>query len=84
LEKTLQFISKSHVAKMNDLEVTFFDWLNIDNLEMELIEFQESSTWVNKFVKLGEALEEIECAVDAEYSIQKPENLILEQWNSLP
>jgi hypothetical protein len=36
------------------------------------------------FVKLGEELEEIECAVDAEYSIQKPENLILEQWNSLP
>jgi hypothetical protein len=53
-------------------------------LETELIEFQESSAWVNKFVKLGEALEEIECAVDAEYSTQKPENLILEQWNSLP
>jgi hypothetical protein len=44
---------------MSDLEVTFIDWLNIDNLEMELIEFQESSTWVNKFVKLGEALEEM-------------------------
>jgi hypothetical protein len=48
LEKTLQFISKPRVAKMSDLEVTFFDWLNIDNLEMELIEFQESSTWVKK------------------------------------
>jgi hypothetical protein len=34
--------------------------------------------------QLGEALEEIECAVDAEYSIKKPQNLILEQWNSLP
>jgi hypothetical protein len=68
LSRTLQFISKPHVAKMSDLQVTFFHWLNIDNLEMELIEFQESSTWVNKFVKLGEALEEIGCAVGAEYS----------------
>ncbi|KAJ4437482.1 hypothetical protein ANN_17626 [Periplaneta americana] len=47
LEKTLQFISKPHIAQMSDLKVSFLEWLDIDHLEMEFIEFHESSTWMD-------------------------------------
>lgn len=57
--------------------MTFFEWLDIDSLVIELIEFKDNSTWMNNFNGLGEVIEDVECT-DTNFCIQKSENLSLE------
>ncbi|XP_060865082.1 general transcription factor II-I repeat domain-containing protein 2A-like [Metopolophium dirhodum] len=40
LEPTFQFLINPHTITYDELDLSFFEWLNIENLEMELIEFQ--------------------------------------------
>ncbi|KAL4120527.1 hypothetical protein QTP88_013199 [Uroleucon formosanum] len=48
---------------------------------MELIEFQGSNIWRNKFINLNNELENNHCEIDRNI---KSENLILNEWKSLP
>ncbi|XP_050521325.1 general transcription factor II-I repeat domain-containing protein 2A-like [Daktulosphaira vitifoliae] len=64
-----------------ELKLSFFEWLNIDNLEMELIEFQGSNIWRNKFINLNNELENNHHEIGRNF---KSENLILNEWKSLP
>lgn len=61
-----------------------FEWLNIDNLEMELVEFQSSSIWKQKFISLRADLEERERdRLHGSGSCNQDEELLL-AWNSIP
>lgn len=41
-----------HKIEFKNLELKFFSWLNINNLEIELVEFQNSFLWRKKFEDL--------------------------------
>ena len=86
MDSTLQFIISPHTIKFEDIETTFFSWLNIDHLEVELMEFQNSTIWKNKFLELTSALEKkISCCDNAEEAPEeKIENIILKVWNAIP
>jgi len=81
LEPTFQFLINPHKITYDELDLFFFEWLNIENLEMELIEFQGNVIWRNKFINLNSELEKNYCEI---YSSIKTENLILIEWKSLP
>lgn len=81
LEPTFQFLINPHKITYDELDLSFFEWLNIENLEMELIEFQGNVIWRNKFINLNSELEKNYCEIDSSI---KTENLILIEWKSLP
>ena len=45
---------------MEDLNLRSFDWMDIEDFQMELIDFKASSLWTSKFVDLRKSLETIE------------------------
>lgn len=55
LESTLEFLINPHIIKFDELKLSFLEWLNIENLTIEIIEFQGSYTWRNKFIDLNNA-----------------------------
>ncbi|XP_066461121.1 general transcription factor II-I repeat domain-containing protein 2B-like [Eleutherodactylus coqui] len=82
LETTLYFLTSPDKAKFEDLDFSCLQSLDLGNLEMELLEFQENSIWKNKFSDLRQQLEEIEGMTND--STPSSENEILKVWNSLP
>ncbi|XP_032064308.1 uncharacterized protein LOC116502537 [Thamnophis elegans] len=60
METTLCFLTSPDKAKFEELDLSCLHWLDLENLEMELLEFQESSMWKNKFCDLRETLEKME------------------------
>ncbi|XP_034288864.1 general transcription factor II-I repeat domain-containing protein 2A-like [Pantherophis guttatus] len=87
METTLCFLTSPDKAEFEELDLSCVHWLDLENLEMELLEFQESSMWKNKFYGLRETLEKIErMAKDTTVSSDAvtSENEILKVWNSLP
>ncbi|GFV95078.1 dimer_Tnp_hAT domain-containing protein [Trichonephila clavipes] len=48
------------VISFDKLNLSQFDWLEIEELEMQLIDFQSSSVWIQKFIEAREKLELIE------------------------
>ncbi|GBL84395.1 hypothetical protein AVEN_100476-1 [Araneus ventricosus] len=51
LSETLKFIMYPDVTSFDKLNLSLFDWLEIEEFEMQLIEFQSSSTWIQKFIE---------------------------------
>ena len=49
--------------KMEELNLQKFSWIDMDKFEMELIEFQCSSIWKQKFIDLRVDLEDVEKAI---------------------
>lgn len=91
LDATLQFIQFPHTIQFEDLKLLKFDWLDLSNLEMELVDFQESAVWKTKFIDLNLKLQEKEVkslvlnvTKEHEPLENRVENLILAEWNSLP
>ncbi|GFU03584.1 general transcription factor II-I repeat domain-containing protein 2A [Trichonephila clavipes] len=83
LSETFKFIIYPDVISF-DLNLSQFDWLEIEELEMQLIDFQSSSTWIQKFIETRKKLELIE-AERLTSNISKNTNYeILETWNSIP
>ncbi|XP_048344612.1 general transcription factor II-I repeat domain-containing protein 2A-like [Sphaerodactylus townsendi] len=82
METTLCFLTYPDKARFEELDLSCLHWLDLGNLEMELLEFQKSSIWKNKFYDLRETLEKIERMT--EESTVSSENEILKVWNSLP
>ncbi|XP_034277662.1 uncharacterized protein LOC117668096 isoform X2 [Pantherophis guttatus] len=82
METTLYFLTSPDKAKFEELDLSCLNWLDLENLEMELLEFQENRIWKNKFYDLRETLEKMErMTTDSTVS---SENEILKVWNSLP
>ncbi|XP_072282288.1 uncharacterized protein [Pyxicephalus adspersus] len=82
METTLCFLTSPDKANFEELDLSCLHWLDLENLEMELLEFQESSIWKNKFYDLRETLEKMEEITN--YCTGSSENKILKVWNSLP
>jgi len=56
METTLRFLTFPDQAKFQELDLSCLYWLDLENLEMELLEFQENTMWKNKFYDLREIL----------------------------
>ena len=60
LDATLHFIQFPHAIQFEALKLSKFDWLDLSNLEMELVDFQENAVWKTKFIDLNLKLQEEE------------------------
>ncbi|GFW21394.1 uncharacterized protein TNCV_1532191 [Trichonephila clavipes] len=60
LSETFQFIMYLDVISFDKLNLSQFDWLEIKEFEMQLIDFQSSSIWIQKFIETRKKLELIE------------------------
>ena len=56
----LRFLTFPDQAKFEELGLSCIYWLDLENLEMELMEFQENPIWKNAFYNLRETLSKIE------------------------
>ena len=84
LEKILLIIKNPDKTDFTKLKMDLFEWLNIDNLEMELVEFQSSFILKQKFISLRASLEEHERdRLHGSGSCNQDEELLL-AWNSIP
>ena len=79
-ESTSEFLINSHI-NFDKFELSFFEWLSIENLEMELEFFQGSNIWRNNFINLNNWLENNHSEIGRNV---KSENLILNEWKSHP
>ncbi|KAK1343817.1 hypothetical protein QTO34_014370 [Cnephaeus nilssonii] len=59
LEQTMKIIKYPDVVVYSSLELNGFQWMQIDDLEMQLAEFQDS-IWAQVFVNLRSKLENLE------------------------
>lgn len=75
LEPTLQFLINVHKIKFDGLELIWFQLLNIEDLELELLEFQNSVILRHKFINLNFELEKENCEFDC-----NTENLFFIEW----
>ncbi|GFT37028.1 uncharacterized protein TNCV_175471 [Trichonephila clavipes] len=60
LSETFKFVMYPDVISFDKLNLSQFDWLEIEDLEMQLINFQSSSIWIQKFIETRKKLELIE------------------------
>ncbi|GBN65706.1 hypothetical protein AVEN_161414-1 [Araneus ventricosus] len=51
LSETLKIIMYPDVTSFDKLNLSQFDWLEIEEFEMQLIDFQSTSTWIQKFIE---------------------------------
>ncbi|GBL99059.1 hypothetical protein AVEN_227557-1 [Araneus ventricosus] len=84
LSETLKFIMYPDVTSFDKLNLSQFDWLEIEEFEMQLIDFQSSSMWIQKFIETRKELESIETERLTSNINKNANNKILETWNSLP
>ncbi|GFS97798.1 dimer_Tnp_hAT domain-containing protein [Trichonephila clavipes] len=74
----------SDVISFDKLNLSQFDWLEIEELEMQLIDFQSSSIWIQKFIETRKKFELIEAERLTSNISKNTSNEILETWNSIP
>lgn len=83
-EETLKFILYPDTIPCEKLNLKVLEWLNFNELEMELVEFQSSTIWNQKFVDLRNDLEIIESNRLLDKINKIAEDEILTTWNSIP
>lgn len=84
-DETSRFIKYPDTALFENLNLEIFNWLDITDFEMQLVELQTSTIWKQKFVDLRMKLEEIERDRLMQGATQvSAENEILTVWNNLP
>ncbi|GFX18108.1 uncharacterized protein TNCV_1577871 [Trichonephila clavipes] len=84
LSETFKFIMYPNVISFDKLNLSQFDWLEIEELEMQLIDFQSSSIWIQKYIETRKKLELIEAERLTSNISKNTSNEILETWNSIP
>ncbi|GFW95546.1 dimer_Tnp_hAT domain-containing protein [Trichonephila clavipes] len=84
LSETFKFIMYPDVISFDKLNSSQFDWLEIEELEMQLIDFQSSSIWIQKFIETRKKLELIEALRLTSNISKNTSNELLETWNSIP
>ncbi|KAK1345511.1 hypothetical protein QTO34_007969 [Cnephaeus nilssonii] len=83
LEQTMKIIKYPDVVVYSSLELNGFQWMQIDDLEMQLAEFQDS-IWAQVFVDLRSKLENLErCRLENQEECHY-EQEIWSVWNRLP
>ena len=61
-----------------------FDWMDLNDFEMQLVELQCSSIWKQQFIDLRMQLETMERDRLSTVTEQTAENEVLKVWNALP
>ena len=85
LEGTAKFMKFPDCIKMEELNLQKFLWIDMDEFEMQLIEFQSSSIWKQKFIDLRVDLENIEKRrLEKGIPERGAENELLQTWNAIP
>ncbi|GFT32080.1 general transcription factor II-I repeat domain-containing protein 2A [Trichonephila clavipes] len=84
LLETFKFIMYPDVISFDKLNLSQFDWLEIEELELQLIDFQSSSMWIQKFIETRKKLELIEAERLTSNISKNTSNEILETWNLIP
>ncbi|GFW01970.1 uncharacterized protein TNCV_1148501 [Trichonephila clavipes] len=84
LSEAFKFIMYPDVISFDKLNLFQFDWLEIEELEMQLIDFQSSSIWIRKFIETRKKLELIEAERLTSNISKNTSNEILETCNSIP
>ena len=59
-----------------DLDLSLFDWVNVGDFRMQLIDLRSSVLWTSKFAELRQAIETVDC--------KNRLMLISQCWASLP
>ncbi|GFW83504.1 dimer_Tnp_hAT domain-containing protein [Trichonephila clavipes] len=72
------------VISFDKLNLSQFDWLEVEELEMQLIDFHSSSIWIQKFIETRKKLELIEEERLTSNISKNTSNEILETWSSIP
>ncbi|XP_064110289.1 general transcription factor II-I repeat domain-containing protein 2A-like [Macrobrachium nipponense] len=75
MDPVFSFLIRPDTFKYSDLDTTLFEWMETEELEMQLIDFQASTLWSAKFKDLREILES---------SKNDHATSILRSWASLP
>lgn len=70
------FIANHSTDEYKELELQLFSWMDLDDLEVQMAEFQEHSVWKSRFTELRKEIEILEDYVHKE-SYASTENLIL-------
>ncbi|GFU29638.1 general transcription factor II-I repeat domain-containing protein 2A [Trichonephila clavipes] len=84
LSETFKFIMYPDVFSFDKLNLSQFNWLEIEEFERQLIDFQSSSIWIQKFIETRKKLELIEAERLASNISKNTSNKILETRNSIP
>ncbi|GFW10449.1 uncharacterized protein TNCV_892441 [Trichonephila clavipes] len=84
LSETFKFIMYPDVISFDKQNLSQFDWLEIEELEMQMIDFQSSSTWIQKFIETRKKLKLIEAERLTSNISKNTINEILETWNLIP
>lgn len=84
LSETLKFIVYPDVISVDKLNLSKFSWLEIEEIEMQLIDFQSSSIWIQKFIELRKELEINEIERLSGSMSTNANTKIMETWNSIP
>ena len=75
MSPVFSFLIRPDTFKYSDLDANLFEWMEIEELEMQLIDFQASSLWSARFKDLREI---------RETSKNDHAASILRSWTSLP
>ncbi|GFS84234.1 dimer_Tnp_hAT domain-containing protein [Trichonephila clavipes] len=84
LSETFKFIMYPDVISFDKLNLSQFNWMEIEELEMQLIDFQSSSIWIQKFIETRKKLELIEAERLTSNISKNTSNEILETWSLIP
>lgn len=85
LEETAKFIKFPDSIQLDELNLQKFSWIDMDDFEMQLIEFQSSSIWRQKCFDLRADLESIEKdRLETGVRERNAENEVLRTWNTIP
>ncbi|XP_022177732.1 SCAN domain-containing protein 3-like [Myzus persicae] len=79
-----EFLKCPDTCNFDELDLHYFEWMNIDTFEFELIDLQSCNTWKQKFIDLRQLIEEIEINRLQANAVKNADNEILKVWNSLP
>ena len=84
LEETILFIKYLDQASFPKLKTDLFEWLVIDNFEMELAELQSNFIWKQKFINLRADLEKSERDRLTRSSSRNQDEELMRAWNDTP
>ena len=79
-----QFILHPDSTSLETLNLESLKWLDLEDMEMQLIDFQSSSIWKQKFIDLRSDLELIVNDRALGVITCNAEEKVLKTWNAIP
>jgi len=83
-EDTTKFIKYPDIVDFENLDLTMFDWMELQAFEMQLVELQSSSIWKQMFVDLRSATRNNRDRCNGLEPQLSAKNVLLSVWNDVP